>query len=117
MARENENDDFEERAAIREFDGCQPRGTAEFFAREEVLARTAQQGCLVRHPRRIQNPVCKIRQSFPAKSDSLKLQELMARRDELSSRMRAETNEQRKDELRTEWFDLCRQIIELRKGA
>lgn len=36
--------DFEERAAIREYDGGQPRYVAEYEARKEIIARRKKQG-------------------------------------------------------------------------
>jgi hypothetical protein len=89
------DEDFEERAAIREFEGDLPRGQAEFFAHEEIAVRVEVQ-----------------RPPVPKKQE---LQYLQALRNEVGKQMRVETDEKRKDELRAEWFKLCEQIIELRK--
>jgi shikimate kinase len=121
MERENEDYDFEERAAIREFDGDQPRGTAEFFAHEEIAARMAQQGCLARRKQNIKGtqeisrkPNRPIWNNQPERQE---LKDLLSRREKISGQMKTEKNEQKKKELLDEWMNLSRQIIELRKGS
>jgi len=132
MESENEDYEFEERAAIREFEGDQPRGTAEFFAREEIMARTAQQGCLTyrqqyeeeqkqieadRKIAREANEQRKIQQTKYRQPEKQEIQLLMDQREKIGKQMFSEIDEHKKKELFAKWLDLCKQIIELRKGA
>jgi len=115
---QNKIDDFEERAAIREFDDDQPRGTAEFFAHKEIDAKKAQEECLKRklEYEKKQNEQKKLQRTSSQSKNQQRL-ELQNQRDEVGEKMRAEKEPKRKDELFAEWMRLTTQIIELRKGV
>jgi len=117
METQDEDYEFEERAAIREFEADQPRNKAEFFARQEIQIRTVQQNTLSRkqqdrkrqqnEPKKIQQP----KQKQPLEGQGLR--ELRDRRDEVSKKMTAEKDPKRKNELFTEWKELLQKIFKI----
>ncbi len=89
--------DFQERAAIREFDGGQDRFIAEGLAVDDIRQRAAQQGEL------------ELLRAGGA-VEALKLE-----RDRVKDRWLAETDPERNKELAKEWQKLSMQIIELKQ--
>lgn len=117
-----EKEDFEERAAIREFDGDQPRGTADFFAREEIGVRKAKYNATARREqcqKNLQQQTKQPQTSPPAINSQCRqqIQALREKRDAIGNKMRAEKNAALKDKLFDEWMGLNGQIIELRKDV
>jgi len=118
MAAEQMKDyEFEERAAIREYDGDLPEGTANFFARQELDARKAQDGIRKRKRDAAGAKENKITEAAdgPAKTAKEQIATLQEKRDRVGKEMRALKKSPCKDELFGEWMELCGQIIELRK--
>lgn len=91
---ESSDYEYEERAAIREFDSGLSREKAEALAAAEVRERSAPQRKL--DPRQ-------------------QLAELIADRDRIGKLMRAEENSEQKNELMKKWLNLAHEIIELKK--
>jgi len=114
METQDEDYEFEERAAIREFEAGQPRDVAELLARDDIEARTAQQNCLNHRQQyrkeQQQNEPRKEQQPVPKKQE---LQSLRNRRDEVSKKMTAEKDPKRKNELFAEWKGLIQKIFEI----
>jgi len=88
--------EFEERAATREYYGRPPRGTANSFARQEVESREQTD-------------------EYQKLTPEEKIKALRDRRVLVGRQLRAETDPEMKDKLFSEWQDLFTQIIELRK--
>lgn len=87
--------EYQERAAIREYDGGYPQGQAEFFAQQDIASRSAGQEA------KVQKPL---------------LEQLLERRDRVNKAMKAESDPEQVTELMTKWKELCSQILELKKG-
>ena len=112
MANQGGNYEFEERAAIREFDGGFPRDVAEFLARDEIQIRKVQANITERRKRdnasnvqeaKKQNPpepVSNAQQERPHTAKRRKINELRQQREIVFKKMQRETNEERKSELR-----------------
>lgn len=114
-----DNYEFEERAAIREFEADQPRGEAEFYARQEIDVRKAQQNIQARREKDKQQLQHQGRQGqqqqlIPQEKRS-KIKALQEKLEQTGNKMRAETDSARKDELFSQWIEILNQIIELRK--
>jgi len=89
--------EFEERAAIREFDGGYPREKAEQLAAADLQERQTQRQEQQRHDGRS------------------RLQQLRDQRDQIGRQMRDTGESSQKNELFAEWQRLCTEIIELKK--
>jgi len=119
-AEKADNDEFEERAAIREFEAGQPRGEAEFYARQEIDVRKAQQNIQARrekdkqHTQQYRGQRGQQRQPVPQEKRS-KIKALREKLEQTGNKMRAETDSARKDELFGRWKEILNQILELRK--
>jgi len=97
-----ENEDLEERAAIREYDGGLTRDLAESVSTKEIAARTVKK----------QMPPPEV---IPPQSGEVT--ELINQRNKLGEKMRAETNRERKQEMFEQWTRFNHAIIELKKGV
>lgn len=89
--------DYEERAAIREFDGGQDRFIAEGVAVEDMRERAEQQGQL---------------ETLRSRSE---VEALIVERDRVKNIWLAETDPQRNKELLSQWQELCMKIIDLKQ--
>ena len=111
--------EFEERAAIREYDGNLPRGTAEFFARQEIEVRKAQDNIRERKgnagPK--ESKIAKAIDDWPSKTAKKQIMALQEERNQIGKKMRAEKDPARHRELFNQWMELCGQIIEARKES
>jgi hypothetical protein len=118
-AEQTDEYEFSERAAIREYDGDQPRGTAKFFAEREIEIRKAQASIRKRKrdTRPKENKTAETTDGRPAKTINGQIESLREEWYRIGKKMRAEKDPARKDELFGKWMDLCQQIIELRKES
>lgn len=116
MTAEQTNDEeFGERAAIREYDGDLPKGTAEFFAEREIEVRKAQDTIRDRkkHARPQENNIAEATVRQPAKT----IKELRVEWNRIGKKMRAEKDPTRNRELFNQWTELFGRIIEAKKGV
>ena len=93
--------DFEERAAIREFDAGFGRERAEQLAAADIQEREFYQDKVGR---------TQLRQSAD-------VAELRRQRDAIGRQMRMADNQKDKDELFRQWMELTSRIIDLRKES
>lgn len=118
---ETKNEDYEERAAIREFDGGQSKDKAEFYARLEIDVRNAQRNIQTRREKYKQklqqnyNQQGQQQQPIPQEKRS-KIDALREKLEQTGNKMRAVTDSARKDELFGKWMEILNQILELRKA-
>ena len=121
---QDEDYEFEERAAIREYDGGDPRGRAEFFAREEIAARKAQDGIAARRAKGLLGnkgcngilPTCR-EPGQGSGSNKQKIESLRVHRGIIGKQMRLLKDGAQKDELWRQWMAISEEIIELRKDS
>ena len=97
------NEDYEERAAIGEFDGGLPRDEAEAKAMVEIAER--------KKDKTIQPP------SQGRTGKRKRLAALLKERDGFSKEMAATDDPGQVKELAVEWQKICMEIIELRRES
>lgn len=99
MTTEQTNEEFGERAAIREYDGLYPKTKAEQLAAADLLERKREA------------------KSYERKKQENSRKSLQEERDQIGKKMRAEKDPTHHRELFNQWTELCGQIIEARKGV
>lgn len=122
VTEQTKNKDYEERAAILEFDAGMSRAEAELRAKQEIAIREAQKTIEKRrteYEKKQQQYRSQHEQQLPQipQNKRERIKAFQEKRDAIGEELRAETDKNRKDELFEQWMELNKQIIQLRKGA
>lgn len=117
MSDDKDNSDFEDRAAIREYLSGQPRGTAEFFAREEIGIRKAKNNINARRKKYKEDQEKQSKSTKESKQPKKEIQALINKHGAIGDKMRAEKDPEQQAQLFKQWFDLCTEINKLRKES
>jgi len=104
--RNEEFEEFEERAAIREYGGGFSKDQAEILAITDIAERAR----LKEIPQKSAPDVgCR------SQADKRGLSELVKQRNDLGEKMRAETNHELKQQMLEQWMQLNQAIIKMKK--
>ena len=103
--------EYQERAAIRQFDGGCDQFEANQLALIDIKERQLRQDQKQQQPAKRQQPV-----KLPADRQSA-IEELRRTAEITSKEMTAERDSEKKDKLFAEWMAIQQKIIDLKKGA
>lgn len=112
MTEKMDSYEYEERAAIRRFDG----GIELFEANQLALIDVRDRVPLEKARQQLAEQRSKARQQ-QSNPNQEKIEELQRQRTIVRKAMMTEKDPEREAELKAKWLDLCTQIIELKKGA